>query len=63
MKNKSEEGDIVIMNTEGERIIIEKRKIDIWSKVGRFLPDNFEEILKHTRTDYKKRLKRLGIVK
>lgn len=57
------EGDILIMNSEGERIIIEKRKVDIWGKIGKCLPDDFEEILKSTRTDYTERLKRLGVVR
>ena len=56
------EGDRVILNVVGSIITVAKRDPSVFDRIGRFLPDNFEEILKKTRTDDRDRLKRLGII-
>ena len=56
-------GEKVIINLEGEKIIIQRISEDIWDKCSDFLPDNFEKILENTREDATKRFKRLGIIK
>ena len=56
------EGDRVILNVVGNTVVVAKRDPSVFDKIGRFLPDNFEEILRKMRTDDRKRLKRLGII-
>ena len=56
------EGDRVILNVVGNTVVVAKRDPSVFDNLKRFLPDNFEEILKKTRTDDRKRLKRLGII-
>lgn len=56
------EGDRVILNVVGNTVMVAKRDPSVFRKLKRFLPDNFEEILKKTRTDDRKRLKELGII-
>ncbi len=56
------EGDRVILNVVGNTVVVSKRDPSIFRKLKRFLPDNFEEMLKRTRTDERQRLKRLGII-
>ena len=57
-----QEGDRVVLTVVGNTVIVAKRGPSVFDRVGRFLPDNFEEILKKTRTDDRERLKRLGII-
>lgn len=56
------EGDRVMLNVVGNTIVVAKRDPSVFDRVGRFLPDNFEEILKKMRTDDRERLKRLGVI-
>jgi len=57
-----EEGDILFVQEQDHRIILEKIDDDVWEDPGGFLPADFEEIQQKTRQDTLKRLKRLGIV-
>lgn len=61
-KTGIKEGDRVILNVIGNTVTVTKRDPSVFDRVGRFLPDDFEEILKKTRTDDRERLKRLGII-
>ena len=56
------EGDRVILNIVGNTITVTKRDPSVFDNLKRFLPDNIEEVLGKTRTDDRKRLKRLGII-
>ncbi len=56
------EGDRIILNVVGNTITVTKRDPSVFRKLKGFLPDNFEETLKKTRTDERKRLKELGII-
>lgn len=55
------EGDVMILNVVGDMIIAGKRDPKIWDRIGDFLPENFEKILKMIRKKPEERLKRLGI--
>jgi AbrB family looped-hinge helix DNA binding protein len=55
------EGDVVILNTMDNLVIIAKRDPLIFDKPLDFLPDNFPKILSHIRKDTKERFKKLGI--
>lgn len=57
------EGDKLSLNVEGERIVITKKNAEIFDKVGRFFPDDFDSVMKLMREDSRERLKRLGILK
>lgn len=56
------EGDRVVLSVVGNTIVVAKKDPAVFDKIGRFLPDNFEEILKKTRTDDRERLKRIGVI-
>ncbi|MBS3067893.1 AbrB/MazE/SpoVT family DNA-binding domain-containing protein [Candidatus Micrarchaeota archaeon] len=56
------EGDQVIINVVGTTVTISKKDPTIWDKIGSFLPENFEKILREIRGDTTKRFKRLGII-
>ncbi|HDD69422.1 MAG TPA: AbrB/MazE/SpoVT family DNA-binding domain-containing protein [Candidatus Korarchaeota archaeon] len=56
------EGDRVIMRIEGDKIIVEKVREDVWLDPTDFLPRDFENILRKLRSDSRIRFKRLGIV-
>jgi len=56
------EGDKVIMRIEGDKIIVEKVREDVWLDPTDFLPRDFENILRKLRSDSRIRFKRLGIV-
>lgn len=56
------EGDVVTVNTLGNMAIITKRDPDVWRKLGRFLPDDFEDVLRETREASRERFERLGLV-
>jgi len=56
------EGDKIIMRIEGEKIIVEKVREDVWLDPTGFLPRDFERILKKLRSDSRIRFKRLGII-
>jgi len=51
-------GEKVIINLEGERIIIQRISEDIWDNCHDFLPDNFEKIMANSRDDAVKRFKK-----
>ncbi len=55
------EGDVIILNVMDNILIASKRDPKIWDRVGDFLPDNFDKILKKIRSSPEERLKRLGI--
>jgi hypothetical protein len=42
-------------------LVASKRDPKVWDRVGDFLPDNFDKILKKIRSSPEERLKRLGI--
>ena len=57
------EGDTMIVNYYENVILISKRTLVAWDNIrGGSLPKNFEKIIKTTRIDTHKRLKRLGIL-
>lgn len=56
------EGDKVIMRIEGDKIIVEKVREDVWLDPTDFLPRDFENILRKLRSDSRIRFRRLGIV-
>lgn len=56
------EGDRVMLSVVDGRIIVDKRDISVFDNFKSFLPSNFEEMLKKTKSDHGKRLQRLGIV-
>ena len=58
-----EVGTPLEVNLEGERIVISKKDPAVWRRIGKFLPKDYEKILKRARVDNRKRLKRLGIIK
>jgi AbrB family looped-hinge helix DNA binding protein len=55
------EGDVVILNTMDNLVIITKRDPKVFEKSLDFLPDNFEKVLSKIRKDADKRFKQLGI--
>ncbi len=57
------EGDMIIVNVVGDRIVASKRDPSVFEKHHHFLPDNFPKILKEMRGgSFENRLKRLGII-
>ena len=56
------EGDHVIVNVSGDVVLVSKKDPTIWDRVGSFLPENFEKILKEIHGDTHKRFKRLNII-
>jgi len=61
-KLKIKEGDRLILNLEGDMLIVTKRNSKVLDDLKGFLPKNFEADLRGMRTDEIKRLKRLGII-
>ncbi len=61
-KTGIKEGDRVILNVVGNTVVVAKRDPSVFDNIKGFLPENFEEIRNKTRTDDRKRLKRLGII-
>jgi len=61
-KTGIKEGDRVILNVVGNTVVVAKRDPSVFDNIKGFLPGNFDEILDKTRTDDRKRLKRLGII-
>jgi AbrB family looped-hinge helix DNA binding protein len=55
------EGDEVIINVAEDKALISKKDRSVWDKLGDFLPQNFEAVLKQIRTDSKLRFRELGI--
>ena len=56
------EGDTVIVNKEGERIMVAKKDVGAWDGLGDFLPKDFKKTLHAIRRDSTKRFKRLGFL-
>jgi len=57
-----EVGDKLIVNREGNNVIISKKDPAAFDQGG-FLPDNFEELIKKVRSrSMTNRLKRLGVL-
>lgn len=56
------EGDKVIVNRENGLAVIAKKDAEVWSKLGDFLPKNFEKILGEIRQDSAKRFKAVGLI-
>ncbi len=61
-KLKIKEGDRLILNLEGDMLIVTKRNSKALDDLKGFLPTNFETDIRGMRTDEIKRLKRLGII-
>ncbi len=57
------EGDTVILNISGNTLTVSKRDPKVFDDFEDFLPSNFEEVLRKTRSDQAERLKRLGIIR
>ena len=55
------EGDRLVLNIQGDVLMVSKKDARIFDKIESFLPDKFEYILKKIRFDARDRLKRLGI--
>lgn len=55
------EGDVVTLNTLGRIAIVAKRDPAVWRRLGRFLPEDFEEILREAREASRERFGRLGL--
>ena len=55
------EGDVVILNTMDNLIIVAKRDPSIFDKALDYLPDNFPKILSQIRKNAEERFKKLGI--
>jgi AbrB family looped-hinge helix DNA binding protein len=57
------EGDKVKMKiVEGNKIMIEKADKEVWQDCTDFLPEDFEKVLTHLRSDSTNRFKRLGLI-
>lgn len=55
------EGDVVNVNALGNMAIITKRDPGVWRRLGRFLPEDFEDVLRETREASRERFDRLGL--
>ena len=55
------EGDSIVLNLQGEILMISKKNPEVFDKTGDFLPENFDKTLKSLRNDSRERFKRLGI--
>lgn len=53
-------GDRIAVRVEGETIVMEKISENVWENCTGFLPENFDEVLRETRGDLRKRFRRLG---
>lgn len=60
-KMNIKEGDRVILNFNGDVLVISKKNSKVFDNFNSFLPERFEDTLKKLRSDYRERLKRLGI--
>ncbi|MFH1055848.1 MAG: AbrB/MazE/SpoVT family DNA-binding domain-containing protein [Candidatus Altiarchaeota archaeon] len=56
------EGDKVIVNMLGDGIYITKKAAHIWDTARDFLPENFKKTMSHVRSDYRQRLKDVGVL-
>lgn len=57
------EGDKVKMKiVDGNKILIEKTDKEVWRDCTDFLPEDFEKVLAHLRSDSTNRFKRLGLI-
>ena len=56
------EGDKVILNIQGDVLMVSKKNAKVFDDFEGFLPEGFSNILKKIRADEKERLKRLGII-
>lgn len=61
-KMKVSEGDSVILNLDGDVLLVTKKNPGAFDNCKGFLPKNFDKILKELRSDEIKRLRRLGIL-
>ena len=55
------EGDRLVLNIQGNVLMVSKKDSKVFDKIESFLPDKFEDILKKMRFDARERLKRFGI--
>lgn len=55
------EGDTINLNLIGDSLIISKKDPNSWDKIGSFLPENFNKIVRELRSNTSARLNRLGI--
>ena len=55
------EGDRVVLNIQGDMLMVSKKDSGVFDKIERFLPDKFEDVLKKIRFDARERLKRFEI--
>lgn len=60
-KLRIKEGDRVVLNVSGDILMVSKKNSKVFDKVGDFLPERFDRILRKIRSDERERLKRLGI--
>jgi len=56
------EGDRVILNLQGEILMVSKRDARVFDNFESFLPKDFDKELRRLRSDGKERLKRLRII-
>ena len=55
-------GDKIIMNLEGNRVVLAKKDPKVWDEIGSFLPENFSKVLEKIRADSTQRFKDLGVL-
>lgn len=55
------EGDRLILNIQGDVLMVSKKDSGVFDSVESFLPDKFEDIMKKIRFDAGERLKRFEI--
>lgn len=61
-KLRIKEGDKVVLNIQGDALMVSKKDSKVFDDFEEFLPEKFEKVLKKIRSDEKERLKRLGII-